>query len=1131
MINNCDTAQNALKIPKDWTNLRDFSEANKECPQALKWNDVNLYFQLLGYHDGDKVFLGAYSHPSFQIELTKDQKKGVPQRIDASLPVDPAELSWARLEAFNKEKLSVAAVFNGGGHKDKEVIHNRAIVLEFDSIPKDEQYKRVDTLGLPQPTFMVISRKSVHFYWVFDTPIPVEMGYKLQADLLASAPESDQLIKNPARCMRLPGTWHYKAGEEPFLCTLKLGPGQCYPYQDLRSLVRTFVHDDSDKRAQKLTTTPVVADFVDAETLMAIYPDFFRKLPESTQEQLLKQAYEEIAPLDDGRKTALNRWAFFLGLKAPRGISLQRAMAQLETAAAACGIDINLARGLANKGLCDGVARAMEEHPDYIADTFQESIRLTPGKADASDEREKVGSLDRNDKQCLVVKSFKGSGKTEMLQLICEEARSLKRRVLLVGHRCLLIRQNAQDLNMTYYEGVRVGTLDDQRSLAISFDSLHKLSLTEWQGSLIILDETSAGLRHLTGETQVEKHRSKVNEMLGVLINTSYRTVALDADMTKVEIDYLAHALGDGNLSAGREKMHIYVNSAKPKPRRFVEVESFEHLTRQLIKAVEQGENLFVTCNTKRQAEEVFNTLCIRFPELDEKQQLRLITSETSSNKEVKDLAKTPNKFIPEKKLRVLVSSPSLGIGVSITVEHFQAVYSYVSKAPSQSATDVLQHIWRVRCPEMVYFHVESGIQNVEVHDARLRAKITQAQDRGFKSMFDREISSWKMVDSGAEGRYNNLYLACEHRHNCSIRNLRRSLLQVIKEEGHTLVLHGKTSQEIRQESKEDKQLQEVSAEGKAYREEKEKQYKENLMKPPTLTPAEIEDIERALKHETVELSPEQRVVLEACRIREAYCIDANEPLSPELLHFDDKGKGRGQLYRYRLLKEAQLDWLEEKDWAEHQDKGVYDIDQKRFVEQAKLLRRLIHKAYLEGVPYCKEALTMGGLAKLMKDKAPDIERFWEIKVGTKYPARDFAKILKLVGLTQEKVKSEKVKENGKEQKVIWYKVSQWSLENMEKLCAQTQNKHLSELFKQIYKSATDNLNHMTHSDISSGAVPIAESKRRRGVNSMQTAREAYTKVKGVVPESLATALEWDPKLPSDINDTSCPEDDLDVAA
>ncbi len=186
-------------------------------PNLTKYvNPCLIFLESLGYKEGDTVYLRAI-------------KADGAHKFDFTYPEIP-RTKLGRLQGDN----GIYCVVNGGGHSDKDVSSGRAIFFEHDDLPKDVQLALWQTLGLPEPTIQVdTGGRSIHSYWVFDTPIPIADWKLLQSDLLDFA-DADRSIKNLSRIMRLPGYPHQKTKE---LATIASLSGRRYSFEQLRAIV------------------------------------------------------------------------------------------------------------------------------------------------------------------------------------------------------------------------------------------------------------------------------------------------------------------------------------------------------------------------------------------------------------------------------------------------------------------------------------------------------------------------------------------------------------------------------------------------------------------------------------------------------------------------------------------------------------------------------------------------------------------------------------------------------------------------------------------------------------------------------------------------------------------------------
>ena len=114
-----------------------------------------------------------------------------------------------RAQGLNREGYGVYLQVNiASGTKADDVTACTALFCEWDDRPIEEQLVLWQSLGLPEPTFMVMTGgKSVHLYWVLTVPIEPERWVPLIDRLVAHA-GSDRSCKGLNLMMRLAGG-HY----------------------------------------------------------------------------------------------------------------------------------------------------------------------------------------------------------------------------------------------------------------------------------------------------------------------------------------------------------------------------------------------------------------------------------------------------------------------------------------------------------------------------------------------------------------------------------------------------------------------------------------------------------------------------------------------------------------------------------------------------------------------------------------------------------------------------------------------------------------------------------------------------------------------------------------------------------
>ena len=197
---------------------------------SLDYAQTRQFFSLLRKQKAD-LRLRAFYPSGHPFKSSDSGRKSEPKK--------------ATVEEWQSEGRGVYAVINDGGDTDSEITQCRAVFCEWDDRPKDWQVDAWQDLLLPEPTFQVdTGGKSIHNYWVFAEPIPVDDWKSIQTRLLDHA-DADRSLKNPSRVMRLPGTFHIDADGNPGdLTTIIHTSDKYYTARDIeKALPSRKMHD------------------------------------------------------------------------------------------------------------------------------------------------------------------------------------------------------------------------------------------------------------------------------------------------------------------------------------------------------------------------------------------------------------------------------------------------------------------------------------------------------------------------------------------------------------------------------------------------------------------------------------------------------------------------------------------------------------------------------------------------------------------------------------------------------------------------------------------------------------------------------------------------------------------------
>jgi hypothetical protein len=102
-----------------------------------------------------------------------------------------------------------------GFRKDNNITKYRNFLLEIDTGNLQSQYEYIKKLDIPTSACIYSGNKSLHFLISLEDPIPNEKTYRyIYKWILNIATLVDQNVKNPSRCVRIPGVIRPDTGKE-----------------------------------------------------------------------------------------------------------------------------------------------------------------------------------------------------------------------------------------------------------------------------------------------------------------------------------------------------------------------------------------------------------------------------------------------------------------------------------------------------------------------------------------------------------------------------------------------------------------------------------------------------------------------------------------------------------------------------------------------------------------------------------------------------------------------------------------------------------------------------------------------------------------------------------------------------
>jgi hypothetical protein len=169
--------------------------------------------------------------------------------------------------------------------------------------------------------------------------------------------------------------------------------------------------------------------------------------------------------------------------------------------------------------------------------------------------RRYIGSLPIPESAKLIcLKAPKGTGKTETIAQIVQEAITIGQPVLVITHRVQLGEALCDRFGLPYVTQLGECEVGKLFGYGVCVDSLHPSSQARfdadgWEDALVIIDEAEQVIWHmLSASTEVKQNRVSVlrqfKQLISNVITTDGRVVLSDADLSDISVDYIRQLSG-----------------------------------------------------------------------------------------------------------------------------------------------------------------------------------------------------------------------------------------------------------------------------------------------------------------------------------------------------------------------------------------------------------------------------------------------------------------------------------------------------------------------------------------------------------------------------------------------------------
>jgi hypothetical protein len=596
----------------------------------------------------------------------------------------------------------------------------------------------------------------------------------------------------------------------------------------------------------------------------------------------------------------------------------------------------------------------------------------------------------------------------------------------------------------------RINSIDDTGS---TFDSFWKLSGRDFSNTVWVLDECELGLSHLALSSTLKGKRPLILRLFGEKIKECLENGGLiilsDADLTDVSVDYIRSFCPNAPIfgveyQGNPEPWNVYFHTGKK-----------DDVLQQIIDWLDPDFNedyqdpIHIFVDNKEEGLALEQILLKRFPDLNTPigGVIRIDSSVTQTDFG-REFVEYPNKSIEELKPRVLISTQSLGVGVSIDIPWFKCVFGLLfgTSEPSQARQglarvrqNVPRIVWAADKGKMehglrgsffpeeiknnLFGHHESTSELIGIAHELTKQSIQNECDAEFLPAFIKTLNSMMGLNNTWDNAHLELMVKFQARRNYSLSQFALQLRQELIDEGNNVVDFGCVeelgiSEEIKEQKAENRVIEsQLISESKIVDEDEAKKINRN----PSAT-----DKERRSATKTLMAKELPGIELTAEFIHRAYTEDKGRWKNSVRLYWNchnlEATRERDlSNWRYKLKQFSEgAVYIPDISTLSLQCKALIESRIFQFIEQEK------------SAPgqYIDESPEMRGFLKWAEDNKKLLQRAFGMKPG-KSSIQFVNKLLGKVGVLMKVVKTEKLP-NGN--KLRWYGVDTSTLSDPDRI-------------------------------------------------------------------------------------------------
>jgi hypothetical protein len=632
--------------------------------------------------------------------------------------------------------------------------------------------------------------------------------------------------------------------------------------------------------------------------------------------------------------------------------------------------------------------------------------------------------------ELILIKSPKGTGKTESISEYLQQFLNQGYRVMLLSHRRQLCQELCNRLGIDYIDeilsgsetrgifgyGLCVDSLHDKARLSFNLDSFLESS----QKYIVLIDECEQVLWHtLNAKTEVKKNRIEVIHNVNDLLKHADKVILSDADLSYLSVNYVQRQMIVQKEDGSYQKPIIYSIKNEYTGKGYNCYHYKEKDPSRLIKQAEnlirQGQTIFIQASAQgRKSKQSTTTLekyfCKKYPD----KKIIRIDSETVADPThpAYGCMTKLNELVIQ--YDIVIASPTIETGVSIDVKHFDAVFGIFCGVQTTDAAR--QALMRVRdnVPRYIWI-AKRGLSKIGNGSANTQ-KLLESSKQSF-GLHARNLAKMGLdgLDPDPTMTALETWAKFGARINWGNSHYRTEIIEGLKDEGHCILEPMAIAAD------------DVKAIGEALtqtRDDNYQEYCEQVCNADDLTPSEFETLDR--KQAKTE---RERIQHRKGQLQQRYGHRENIPdFTSELVKADDKGLyGKLRLDYYLTVGRIFVDQNDRRSAQRQKDAGqgqvwIPDFNRTQWQSKVQCLEFLGIETLLQQREWSKDDPELVAIAAKCHQYANDIKTLLGITINEKMTPIQIAQtLLGLIGYCLPYLRQEGNGRQGKSKRVRIY--------------------------------------------------------------------------------------------------------------